>query len=147
MTSKLFILALVFSIAVAYEWDCDTYNDPDCYPTLPGRREHPKLWYWRWFGAISWLRAFDLWDFFVYFPMAIAWTRLNRGNSRNRNIFDFMSSWRWGGIAGWITSGMNIAVGISLILDGDRNMWRLQDLKEWQRIELGISIIVGQVIG
>ena len=147
MTNKLFMLALVLSIAVAYEWDCDTYSDPDCNPELPGRRMHDKVWYWKWFGAVAWLRAFDMWDFFVYMPIAIAWTRLHRGNTENFNVFDFVSSWRWGGIAGWITSGLNIFVGISLIANLNDDMWGVRDLKEHERIELGVSIIISQIIG
>ena len=145
-TNKLVMLALVLSVAVAYEWDCDTFNDPDCNPDLPGRKEHPKQWFWKWFGAVSWLRAFDMWNFWVYMPMAIAWTRVNRGNARNYNIFDFMSSWRWGGIAGWISSILNIAVGITMITNGD-SMWRLQDMRESLRIQLGVSLIINQIIG
>ena len=41
-TNKLVMLALVLSVVAAYEWDCDTFNDPDCNPDLPGRKEHPK---------------------------------------------------------------------------------------------------------
>ena len=145
-TNKLVMLALVLSVAAAYEWDCDTYNDPDCNPSLPGRRDHPARWFWRWFGAVSWLRAFDLWDFFVYMPMAIAWTRLNRGNQRNYDMFDFLSSWKWGGIAGWISSILNIAVGITMITNGD-TMWRLRDMSQSMRINYGVSIIVSQIIG
>ena len=146
MLNKTLLLAIVFGIASAYEWDCDIYNDPDCNPELPGRKTHAKLWYWRWFGAMSWLRAFDMWQFFVYMPMAIAWTRLNRGNASRKSAFDFLSSWKWGGIAGWIAAILNIAIGVTTITNN--SLWN--ETKKWkqhERIELGVSIIVAEVIG
>ena len=146
MSNKLILLAIVVGLASAYEWDCDIYNDPECNPDLPGRREHPKIWYWKWFGAISWLRTFDMFNFFVWLPIAISWTRLNRGNATRKYAFDFLSSWKWGGIAGWIGTALNIGAGIQIIMN--KSAWN--DTKNWEehrRIELGVSIICGEIIG
>merc|ERR1712086_1236835 len=147
MSNKLILLAIVVGIASAYEWDCDIYNDPDCNPELPGRREHAKIWYWKWFGALSWLRAFDMWHSIVWLPIAIAWTRLNRGNATHKNAFDFLSSWKWGGIVGWISTILNIANGVSVITNNN-NMWNAtKDWEQRHRTQLGVSIIIGEVIG
>ena len=148
--NKLILLAIVFGIASAYEWDCDIYNDEDCNPELPGQEGRTKIWFWRWFGALSWLRTFDMFQFFVYFPMAIAWTRMHRGNASHKGAFDFLSSWKWGGIVGWIAAALNITTGVFVMTDnGDKIGWD-RTRTNWgdrRRRNTGIGLIVTEIIG
>ena len=139
--TKLLCLTVLIGLAAA---ECDPWRDRNCNPP-----ELTHLWEWRWFGALAWLRTFNMWDFFVYFPLAIAWTKLNRGTSYDNSDYRFLwLTYRWAGIAGWVTSALNIITGIALIAGhwDDDNWMGMEDMDQTQATTYGIAIIIDQII-
>ena len=130
--TKLILLAVLFGLAAANQHGID------------------HIWEWRWFGAIAWLRTFDMWNFFTWFPVAIAWTRLNRGNAHNNSDYRFLwLAYKWAGIAGWFTVAFNLLTAIGLIAGhwDNENWMGMEDLSQSNAISYGVTIIIDQIVG
>merc|ERR1712151_1308386 len=151
-SSKLLVLFALISLALAVP-----SRDPiegRCKPFERGCDASDFLthqWEWRWFGALSWLRALDGANFWVYFPMAIAWTTMNRGSTINNNDKRFYwIMFKWVGVAGWLSSFWNIITGIALIRKGGdwkNTTYLVQDFSRTEEIVGGITMIIDQIIG
>merc|ERR1712183_329606 len=151
-SSKLLVLLAIISVALAVksrdpiEGRCDPYKrncDASDYLT--------HQWEWRWFGALSWLRALDGANFWVYFPMAIAWTTMNRGSTIHNNDKRFYwIMFKWVGVAGWLSSFWNVITGIYMIKKGGdwkKTTHMVRDMNRGEEIGFGTTIIIEQIVG
>jgi len=73
-------------------------------------------------GVQAWLRSFNGLNIFSFLPQAIAWTRARAGHEVAEKRFLWITKW-WANIFGWTTSVMTIMLYISLIVEGDLDLF------------------------